>query len=215
MREEWNLRAKDNAQYYVANATENWDQREFFRSGEINVANEVMPDMQKICGGTHSPRDLSMVEIGCGVGRMTRALAGLFGTVNSVDVSEEMIAQARRNTEDLPNVHLFAGDGATLTGMADSSQDFAFSFIVFQHIPSKEVIASYCRDAYRVLRPGAFFKFQVQGGFWERDAPPDTWHGVSFSPYETTKLAADSGFEFESSSGAGTQYYWLWFRKPL
>ncbi len=39
--------------------------------------------------------------------------------------------------------------------------DFAFSFIVFQHIPSRAVIENYVREAHRLLRPGALFKFQV------------------------------------------------------
>ena len=41
--------------------------------------------------------------------------------------------------------------------------DFAFSTIVFQHIPSRDVIENYVREVHRLLRPGALFKFQVQG----------------------------------------------------
>ena len=41
--------------------------------------------------------------------------------------------------------------------------DFAFSVIVFQHIPSREIIENYVREVHRLLRPGALFKFQVQG----------------------------------------------------
>src|SRR6516164_1215503 len=127
MRSEWNDRAKENAQYYVQNATEDWDQREFFRSGEINVANEVMTDMVAICGGQRSPLDVRMLEIGCGVGRMTRMLARIFAHVTGVDVSEEMVRQARENTSDLTNVELKVGDGGTLSGLPDEGYDFAFS----------------------------------------------------------------------------------------
>ena len=63
----------------------------------------------------------------------------------------------------------------------DESHDFAFSFIVFQYIPSTEVIASYCREVCRVLRPGSLFKFQVNGVVWKRHDSPDTWVGVSFA----------------------------------
>ena len=41
--------------------------------------------------------------------------------------------------------------------------DFAFSYIVFQHIPSREIVENYMREVNRLLRPGALFKFQVQG----------------------------------------------------
>jgi ubiquinone/menaquinone biosynthesis C-methylase UbiE len=155
-----------------------------------------------------------MLEIGCGVGRMTKFIARIFGQVTAVDVSSEMIARATANLKGLENVTLVNGDGATLTAVPDASQDFAFSFIVFQHIPSADVIASYCREVHRVLRPGALFKFQLQGAQWQRDQPPDTWHGVSFSEEEARLLCRDSGFTLERTAGANSQFYWLWFRKP-
>jgi ubiquinone/menaquinone biosynthesis C-methylase UbiE len=214
MRSDWNDRAKENAQYYVANSTKDWDAKEFFRTGEINVANDVLPDMHSICGGRRSPLDLSALEIGCGVGRMTRMLARVFGRVTGVDISEEMIEQARRNTADLNNVNLVVGDGCSLSGLPDSSLDYAFSYIVFQHIPSYEVISSYCREVFRVLRPGSLFKFQVQGGTGIRNNHLDTWLGYPISPEAAVELAKESGFELEHQTGAGTQYFWLWFRKP-
>jgi len=214
MRKDWDERARENARFHVHCGEVNWDEREFFRSGEINVANEIMPDMARICGGTRSPCDLNVLEIGCGVGRMTRMLARIFGQVTAVDVSKEMIEQARVNVSDLENVILVLGDGATLSTLADESYDFAFSFIVFQHIPSIEVISSYCREVRRVLRPGALFKFQVQGADWDRDEPPNTWDGVSLSEQAARGLCRETDFLFELSRGHNSQYFWLWFRKP-
>ena len=214
MREDWDQRARENAEYYIHTGTEHWSEREFFRSGEINVANEIMSDMQRICGGTRSPLDLDALEIGCGVGRMTKMMGRIFRHVTAVDVSSEMIKRARSNLSALDNVKVILGDGATLSGVKDSSYDFAFSFIVFQHIPTIDVIASYCREVYRVLRPGALFKFQLQGAQWDRDKAPDTWYGLSFSEDDSRRLCQDTGFIFEHSTGAGSQTYWLWFRKP-
>jgi ubiquinone/menaquinone biosynthesis C-methylase UbiE len=213
MRSDWNDRAKENAQYYVQNASQDWDQREFFRSGEVNVANEVMTDMVAICGGQRSPLDLQMLEIGCGVGRMTRMLARIFGHVTGVDISEEMIRQARRNTADLNNVNLVLGDGCSFESLPDASFDFAFSFIVFQHIPTYSVIASYCKEVYRVLKPGSLFKFQVQGFTGLPRTEMDTWLGYPISPRQAVTLSEESGFDIEREEGAGSQYYWLWFRK--
>ena len=84
----------------LVNSTREWDQREFFRSGEIHVANEVMPEMHRICGGLRSPLDLSILEIGCGIGRMTKMLARVLGRVTAIDVSKEMIDRARVNLHD-------------------------------------------------------------------------------------------------------------------
>ena len=215
MREDWNRRGHENASHYVQSARNDWEDRDFFRSGEINVAKLVMTDMPRICGPAKSPLDLSMVEIGCGVGRMTRMLARIFADVAALDVSDEMAARARANTADLPNVTVLLGDGATLQPLASDSYDFVFSFIVFQHIPSFTVIASYCEEAYRVLRPGGLFKFQVQGRTSWRQRPQDTWWGCPVSPSQARMLARGAGFVLEHSEGPRSQYYWLWFRKPL
>ena len=214
MRSEWDERARENAEYYVANSTKTWNPRDFFRTGEVCVAREILPEMLRICQGERSPLDLRVLEIGCGVGRMTKMLARVFGQVTAVDVSREMIERARTNLEPLDNISLVLGDGATLSAIADASHDFAFSFLVFQHIPAREVIASYCREVHRVLKPGSLFKFQVQGSSWDRSAPPDTWSGVSITGADAAALCRETGFTFEHSSGAGSQYFWLWFRKP-
>jgi len=215
MRNDWDQRARENAEHYIANSTKEWKDREFYRTGEINVATDVMPDMYRICAGKQSPLDLTALEIGCGVGRMTRMLARIFRHVTAVDVSKEMIDRARVNLADLHNVTLILCDGATLSAVPDESHDFAFSFIVFQHIPSTEVIASYCREVRRVLRPGSLFKFQVNGVVWDRHgSPPDTWVGVSFAEADAQRLCQQSGFQWEMSQGAGTQFFWLWLRKP-
>ena len=90
--------------------------------------------------------------------------------------------------------------------------DFAFSTIVFQHIPSREVIENYVREVHRLLRPGGLFKFQVQGDstLQEQD---DSWLGVSFSDQQAVELAGRCGFEPRYRHGQGNQYFWLWFFK--
>jgi ubiquinone/menaquinone biosynthesis C-methylase UbiE len=216
MRDDWDRRARDNAKHYIESSKESWDDREFFRSGEVHVANHVMRDMHKICGGSRSPLDLTVLEIGCGVGRMTRMLSRIFGRVTAIDVSKEMIDRASTNLADVKNLTLSICDGATLRGIRDASQDFAFSFIVFQHIPSIEVIRSYCSEVYRVLRPGSLFKFQVNGCLpaLNDHRTADTWMGVAVSEEDAHDLARSTGFLHEGNQGAGTQYFWLSFRKP-
>jgi SAM-dependent methyltransferase len=92
--------------------------------------------------------------------------------------------------------------------------DFAYSSHVFQHIPSREVIDTYVREVHRLLRPGALFKFQVQGCPSTDSSPDDTWHGVSFTEEQATEMAQRCGFEHRHSVGAGHQYFTLWFFKP-
>ncbi len=212
MRQDWDARARENARHYVESSRTEWTDEEFFQSGESTVAGEILTDMINICQGL-LPEQMKVLEIGCGAGRVTRALARVFGEVHAVDVSAEMIAQARRNLAACPNVHLYHNNGMDLSPLPNVQFDFAFSSIVFQHIPSYEVIESYVREVHRLLRPGALFKFQVQGGLSEETQPDDTWIGVSYTDEQAVALAERCGFEPRYRVGAGDQYFWLWFFK--
>jgi SAM-dependent methyltransferase len=213
MRAEWDKRAKENARYYIATDLGEWSDKEFFESGRENVRREILTDMTNICQG-RDPKQMSVLEIGCGAGRITRALAETFGQVYAVDISGEMVAQARKSLEDLPNVHIFQNNGIDLSGLGNTTIDFAFSYIVFQHIPSCEVIYGYVREVHDRLRPGGLFKFQVQGDSTIERESGDTWLGVPFSEQDAIEMATACGFEPRYRHGAGTQYFWLWFFKP-
>ena len=213
MRADWDQRARENARYYIATGKEEWSDEDFFESGRTTVREEILTDMGNICQGK-DPKQMKVLEIGCGAGRITRALAELFGEVYAVDVSGEMVEQARHSLRQTPNAHVFQNNGADLQVLGDVELDFAFSFIVFQHIPSRDVIENYLRDVHRLLRPGALFKFQVQGGDLSAAATPDTpdtWLGVHFSEADARAMAARTGFEARYLHGAGTQYFWLWY----
>lgn len=212
MREDWDARARENAKYYVQTAQTDWTDEEFYASGEQTIREEILTDMGNICQGK-DPKQMKVVEIGCGAGRITRALAQVFGEVHAVDVSAEMIAQAKAGLKNTPNAHVYQNNGMDLTVVPELEFDFAFSTIVFQHIPSKEVIETYVREVSRLLRPGALFKFQVQGFTGVDHNPDDTWVGVSFSDEEACAMAERCGFEPRYRHGAGEQYFWLWFFK--
>ncbi|MGH9632152.1 MAG: methyltransferase domain-containing protein, partial [Bryobacteraceae bacterium] len=142
MQRDWDERARENARHYVATGKEEWTDEEFFLSGERSIQNEILTDMGNICQGK-KPSEMRVLEIGCGAGRITRALANLFGEVHGVDVSGEMVASARKALADRPNAFVYQNNGKDLTVLPDLPFDFAFSIIVFQHIPSRDVIYSY------------------------------------------------------------------------
>lgn len=213
MEQDWDSRAREAAEYYIATGQKQWQKDDFFQSGEINVANEILPDPNIMCRDK-KPARMRVLEIGCGAGRMTKALARVFGEVHAVDISAEMIRIARRNLAGIPNVRLYKNNGSDLSKLASRRFDFAFSFIVFQHIPSLPVVENYVREVHRCLRPGGLFKFQVQGATKISLAADDTWVGVPLTVADAKSLAERSGFELITVAGEGTQYLWLWFLKP-
>jgi len=157
---------------------------------------------------------MRVLEIGCGAGRVTRALAKFFGEVHAVDVSGEMVRLAQQAVKEHPKAFVYQNNGKDLSAVPDIPFDFAFSSIVFQHIPSREIIENYVKEVHRLLRPGALFKFQVQGA---NDMDPteadDTWLGPPFSERQAVDMAFRCGFDPRYRYGAGEQYFWLWFFK--
>ena len=223
MRRNWERRARENARHYVVTGQDRWNDEEFYRSGMITLEEEILNDLTNICQGK-DPKQMRVLEIGCGAGRVTRAFAGYFGEVYAVDISGEMVRQARAATAGFPSVHIFHNNGKDLSavrrkwwhrfGLGQPIQmDFAFSFMVFQHIPSRTIIENYVREVHRLLRPGALFKFQVQGAPNVQADSGHSWVGVTFSEKEAREMAERCGFEMRHQYGAGDQYYWLWFFK--
>ncbi len=213
MQDDWDARARENARYYVATGNEQWSDKDFFESGQRTVTEEVLTDMINICQGKQ-PEEMRVLEIGCGAGRVTRALSTVFGEVHGVDVSGEMVQLAREALKDRPKAFVYQNNGQDLSVLPGGILfDFAFSTIVFQHIPSREVIENYVREVHERLRPGALFKFQVQGDSSVVSAPGDTWLGVPFSDQQAVSMALRCGFEPRYRHGAGEQYFWLWFFK--
>jgi SAM-dependent methyltransferase len=221
MRRDWDRRARENARHYVVTGQDEWSDEEFHQSGRLTLEEEILNDLGNVCQGK-DPKQMKALEIGCGAGRVTRAFAEFFGEVYAVDISREMVRQARRLVADLPNAHVFHNNGKDLSVVRQSWRnrfgfgprlqlDFAFSFMVFQHIPSREIIESYVREAHRLLRPGALFKFQVQGSPSAEPEAQDSWVGVHFTEADARAMAERGGFEMRYHHGAGEQYYWLWF----
>ncbi len=223
MRRDWERRARENARHFVVTGQEEWSDEEFIQSGRVTLEEEILNDLTNICQGK-DPKEMKVLEIGCGAGRVTRAFGEYFGEVYAVDISRGMVRQARRITAGMPNVHVFHNNGKDLSvvrrrwwnrfGLGSRLElDFAFSFMVFQHIPSREVIENYVRDAGRLLRSGGLFKFQVQGSLEVEPEPEETWVGAPFTEADARAMAERCGFEMRYQYGAGDQYYWLWFFK--
>ena len=224
MREDWDQRARTNARYYVATGREDWTDEEFFASGRQEIAEDILNDLENVCQG-RDPRSMRVLEIGCGAGRVTRALAECFGEVHAVDVSGEMVRLAREAVSGMANVFVYQNNGMDVSVAPNVPFDFAFSVIVFQHIPSRDVIESYVRDVGRLLRPGSLFKFQVLGrpagkpSRWRklvrrlRPNRNNSWFGVTIDSDEAQAIADRCGFELRYQTGTGTSEYWLWFFK--
>jgi SAM-dependent methyltransferase len=191
MKGDWNRRARENAQYYIATSVEGTEAA-FNASG----ARDVGHFFDGIESLLHPQQDA--VDVGCGIGRMDQFVAPRVRRLVGIDVSGEMVAQARARLGHLPNVEFVEGDGWTLRPLADGAFGLVFSHIVFQHLP-RPVAASYFADARRVLHAGGEFVFQMP----ERvpgapDDPPDedTFEMRFYSEPALRRMLEELGFEW-------------------
>jgi SAM-dependent methyltransferase len=217
----WDERARENAEYFVDNRLDykHGDEKFFWEQGEKDLDR-----MLESVGAQLGPGD-AVLDLGCGVGRLTRVLAGRVSTVQGIDVSAEMIERAKANLAERDNVAFHVGDGTSLQPVADASVDTVISLVVFQHIPDPQVTLGYVREIGRVLRPGGWTAFQVSNDptIHTRDYPKPSlkdrllgrapkgqddpaWRGSAVSLDELRAAAADGGLEIRETVGEGTQY---------
>lgn len=214
MRRDWDQRAHDDAEHFVYTRDAASDEASFAASGRANYDQLVRPYLPVLLNGA-AAADCRVLEIGCGVGRMTRCFAEAFGEVHALDVAPRMIEEARSRLADCANVSFHVGSGAGLETLADGHCDLIFSYIVFQHIPSAAVIRKYVHEAARALKTGGAFKFQVNGdqsAEYRRHAR-DTWLGESFSRADILDMLREAGLTLEAMEDSGTQYCVVTARK--
>jgi SAM-dependent methyltransferase len=157
----WDQAAKDNPYWYVSsfgayNADRNLE--EFWASGR-----SIWSDIKRATGYSPNSED-TVVEIGCGVGRLTRAIAVEFGQVIAVDISENMLDIAKQ--ANLKNVDFRLANGFTLPEIQDKSVNFVLGYCVFQHLPSNVALQSYLTEMCRITKSGGMIAFTLCPRDW-------------------------------------------------
>jgi ubiquinone/menaquinone biosynthesis C-methylase UbiE len=209
MRSDWNARAREDAGYYVAFGRREQSDADFY-STATEVINSLESELRRVPARQRS--QWKALEIGCGPGRLMRPLSRYFAEIHGVDVSDEMIALARERLRDIPNAHPHVSDGASLAEFPDGWFDFVYSYAVFQHVPSRDVIAAYMRETHRVLKTGGLARLQFNG-MAARDASFDTWAGARITSSEILEFTQLHDIQLLALEGAGTQYMWTTWRK--
>ena len=237
MQEMWNKRAQKDAFYYVESAFWDGDLEKFFSLGEKRtqlILDPILKEMNIDIQNSH------ILEIGCGVGRFSRALSQRFQQVTAIDVSDEMVNQARElHPPSLyPNLTLQPTNGTSLDFIPSSSIDVVFSYEVFQHMPSPDIIFDNLKEVRRVLRPQGiayihlmtdhgklkksvktFLKQLVPQKVWQTLGFADltfdpTWTGTSLSTKQIQNFCQEANLNFiklidDPTHGSGDRVFLL------
>lgn len=210
MRADWDERAREDAHYYVAFGRRAQSEEEFFGSASDQVR---LFETELKRRPAEFWKAAAALEIGCGPGRLLQPLSRLFRAIHGLDISPGMLRRAQANLARVANLTLHHAVDSNLSGFGDASIDFVYSYAVFQHIPSKDIVFGYLREAVRVLTPGGLLVFQING-LPSEGHEPTTWEGCRVSAEELSSFAQDNGMLLLSLTDKGTQYMWVTLQKP-
>jgi len=132
-----------------------WDLQKFLATGreEISALNQLTERLKV-------PREYGWaLDFGCGLGRVSRALAQQFRHVVGVDISRPMIQQAAA-LRPPANCHFLINDSEDLP-FPSAQFDLIYTVLVLQHVPTQASIRKYLLEFVRVLRQGGLLVMQL------------------------------------------------------
>jgi SAM-dependent methyltransferase len=143
--------------------------------------------------------DIDALDIGCGIGRIERALAPELRSITGIDLSPGMIAEARTRCRDLGNVAFLCVDGGDLSAFAGRRFGLVLAVDAFPYLVAAGpgIAARHIADAAGLLAPGgalAIFNYSYRG-----DLDADR--------ADIARLATARGYAIERN---GTRDFSLW-----
>lgn len=200
----WENLAQKNPRYYInSDYGRGITEGQFRKSGES--AYEKLIAQDKLLKGRES-----ILDFGCGTGRLTEFMAKDFKKVIGVDISATMICRGKDRLKNLKNVELIEIDGASIP-LPDRSVDIVFAYLVFQHIKERFMVENAFKEIYRVLKPKGIFKVLLRS-----DKQKDMnrwWSGVDYNE-ESIKIVYEKiGFTLLKTEYTDKYAFWLWLQK--
>jgi ubiquinone/menaquinone biosynthesis C-methylase UbiE len=156
----WNLLGKEDPMWAILVSADKkgnkWKPDEFFASGRKEI-DELIKNLDHL--GLKIIKHTAL-DFGCGIGRLTQALAFHFEQVSGVDIAKSMIETADKFNQFKDRCHYYLNTQDNLALFATDSFDLIYTNIVLQHIEprySKKYIAEFIR----ILKPEGILVFQI------------------------------------------------------
>lgn len=159
LKDQWDTMGKENPLWAVLTDNAKWKTEEFFLTGkkEIDI---LLQDITQMKIRIKCRRAL---DFGCGVGRLSQALAKHFQSVAGVDISPSMIEAARSFNQYPDTCRYYCNIAADLSLFPDNHFDFIYSTITLQHM-EQALAKNYLREFLRVMTPHGLLVFQIPHG---------------------------------------------------
>ena len=133
-----------------------WDVEAFLQTGEDQVA-QIMQQIEHWDRPSHWS---TVLDFGCGVGRLAAAFRRRFEHYVGLDISESLIAKARQIHATLPCADFVVSASDTLP-IASNSCDMVYCWGVLQHVRNRARALRYIAEFVRVMKPDGLLIFST------------------------------------------------------
>jgi len=204
--EEWDYKAKTNLRRAI------WAEKE---PGAWE--NRIPVCMDALLKGVQLSPDAIILDIGCGIGRLMKAFSPKVKMVYGIDISAEMIKKGEEYLQGIANTKIYKTNGKDLSLFPESTFDFVYSMVTFQHFSTKKLFIDYCHEIYRVLKPEGLTRIQIHTGNSFKKGNISPHHRKGYLPVKEFKtILNQAGFIVERADKRLIYRQWAWFsgRKP-
>jgi SAM-dependent methyltransferase len=160
LQSDWNRYAKADPLWAIrtdpAMKNRQWELHAFFETGQREIE-----DLMRYADSLGvEPGRRHALDFGCGVGRLTRALADNFDQVLGVDISPAMLELAREYNAHIPNCTFVQNTEPSFRALPAGNFDLIYSNVTLQHMPPRYA-KRYLRGLVGRLRRHGLLIFQL------------------------------------------------------
>ncbi len=193
LRAHWNQFGKEDPLWAILTHNDKkgnkWNPDEFFETGKQEIK-DVMQYVEKF--GLLQQRGRAL-DFGCGVGRLTQALANYFEEVVGIDIAPSMIKHAKRYNQFGARCMYYVNGADNLRLFSDQEFDFICTLIVLQHM-RPGYAKSYIKEFLRVLKSQGVLIFQLPSRCLATSGRVETSNKAVRTPSSVMEPGGGKGF---------------------
>jgi ubiquinone/menaquinone biosynthesis C-methylase UbiE len=170
---------------------------------------------EKLLAELQLPKDITFLDLGCGAGNYTLAVAEVLGKHGVVvaldlwqpglDALEERAAAAGRR-----NIRALLADASKIIPLGDASVDVCLMATVLHDLVEYAAAAGALKEVHRVLKPAGTLAIVEFDKVEDQPGPPLR---IRLTPEEVEELVAPYGFQKTRTARVGPYNYLILFIK--